>query len=85
MLSSRSLSSRLLLALCALLALAPFAHAQDPQNPPPNFDTGLKPYGSFHGGDIDTVSMSQGGLSIHIPFLSYPQRGGKLKLDLGIY
>jgi RHS repeat-associated protein len=43
-------------------------------------EQGIKPYGSYHGGDIDSVSMVNGSLSIHIPLVSYPQRGGRLHL-----
>jgi RHS repeat-associated protein len=32
--------------------------------------------------DFDSISMVNGGLSIHIPLFSYPQRGGKLRLNL---
>ena len=46
----------------------------------PNLEQGLKPYGSYHGGDIDVVSMATGNLTVKIPLLSYPQRG---KLHLG--
>src|SRR5437660_1020489 len=45
-----------------------------------NLETGLKPYGSYHGGDIDSVSMTNGNLTLHIPIASYPQRGA-LKAD----
>ena len=46
----------------------------------PDLEGGFKPYGSYHGGDIDTVNLGTGNLTIHIPLLSYPQRG-RLKLD----
>jgi len=46
----------------------------------PDIEEGTKPYGAFHGGDIDQVSLSSGKLEVNIPLLSYPQRGGKLKL-----
>jgi hypothetical protein len=36
---------------------------------------GELPYASYHGGDIDAVSLTNGGLSLHVPLLSYPQRG----------
>src|ERR1051326_813820 len=45
-----------------------------------NLDQGLKPYGSYMGGNIDTVSLTNGNLMLHIPLVSYPQRGGRLKL-----
>jgi RHS repeat-associated protein len=46
-------------------------------------EQGLKPYGAFHGGDIDSVSMVNMKLNLHIPLVSYPQRGGKL--HVGFY
>src|SRR5258708_9410732 len=46
----------------------------------PNEEQGLKPYDSWHGGDLDSVSMTNGGMVLHIPLVSYPQRGN---LDLG--
>src|SRR5712675_2313760 len=45
-----------------------------------NLDQGLKPYGSYMGGNIDTVSLTNGNLMLHIPLVSYPQRGGRLSL-----
>jgi len=45
----------------------------------PNEEQGLKPYDSFHGGDFDSVSLTNGGLAEHIPIVSFSQRG---KLDL---
>ena len=45
----------------------------------PNEEQGLKPYDSFLGGDLDSISMTSGGLSLHIPLASFPQRGN---LDL---
>src|SRR5204862_797507 len=50
----------------------------------PQFEIGLKPYGSYHGGDIDSVSLTNGNLTLHIPLYSYPQRGGKLSKSLVI-
>src|SRR6266850_2014233 len=49
-----------------------------------SLENGINPYGSYHGGNIDTVSMTNGNLFLHIPLLSYPQRGGKLTLDFFI-
>ena len=43
-------------------------------------EQGIKPYGSYHGGDIDSVSMVNGSLTLNIPLISYPQRGGKLHM-----
>ncbi|HET7108345.1 MAG TPA: RHS repeat-associated core domain-containing protein [Candidatus Acidoferrum sp.] len=41
----------------------------------PNLETGLKPYGSFEGGNIDSISLTNGNLTLRIPLFSYPQRG----------
>jgi RHS repeat-associated protein len=49
-----------------------------------NEEQGLKPYDSWHGGDLDSVSMTNGGLSLHIPLVSFPQRGN-LDLSFSIY
>ena len=41
----------------------------------PTLDTGFKPYGSYQGGDLDSVNLSNGNLVVHIPLAGYPQRG----------
>ena len=41
----------------------------------PTMDVGFKPYGSYHGGDLDSINLSNGFLNIHIPVISFPQRG----------
>jgi hypothetical protein len=41
----------------------------------PDVAQGLQPYGAYHGGDLDSVSMMNGGLTIKIPLVSYPQLG----------
>jgi len=56
------------------------AHAQDVAG----LEQGLKPYGSYDGGNLDSVSMVNGGLSLQIPLVSYPQRGGKLNVSFSI-
>jgi len=50
----------------------------------PNTLQGLTPYASFHGGDLDSVNLGSGKLDIHIPLLSYPQRGGKLRMSFTV-
>src|SRR6266446_4159570 len=50
----------------------------------PDLEEGVKPYGSFHGGDIDQVSLSSGKLALDIPLISYPQRGGKIKVGFDL-
>ncbi|HXE90757.1 MAG TPA: hypothetical protein VNK82_07325, partial [Terriglobales bacterium] len=49
-----------------------------------NLEQGLKPYGQYQGGDIDSVSLTSGNLVLHIPLVSYPQRGQNLTLDFQI-
>jgi YD repeat-containing protein len=45
-----------------------------------DMEQGIKPYGAYEGGNIDSVSMVNGDLTLHIPIISYPQRGGALKV-----
>lgn len=46
----------------------------------PIFEEGFKPFGSFQSGDIDTVNLLNLELNLHIPFVSFPQRGENLHL-----
>jgi RHS repeat-associated protein len=52
-----------------MLALCRPACAQD------DFEQGVLPYQSYHTSDFDSVNLSNGNLVLHIPLLSYPQRG----------
>jgi RHS repeat-associated protein len=45
---------------------------------------GSIPYQSYHGGDIDSVNLSNGRVSVHVPLISYPQRGGLLKENFSL-
>ncbi len=75
---------RIFLSLSLLLLFASsirMAQAQDD----PNFENGLKPFGSYHAGNIDHIDLSNGALNVDIPLISYPQRGGKLKLDFTLH
>src|SRR5579864_3044335 len=76
MINLRSFVPVLIMGLC-LTAGVRNVQAQDPI-----FEQGLKPFGSFQGGDIDNVNLLNGYVNLHIPLVSYPQRGGKLHLDL---
>ncbi len=75
---------RLWMILCLLLVpclpnLSAFAQDN------PNFEIGMKSYGSYLMGNIDQVTFSNGSLGVDIPLISYPQRGGKLKLDFSLH
>ena len=49
----------------------------------PNTESGLTPYETYQGGDLDKVSLSTGNLNVAIPLVSYPQRG-KLALSFSL-
>ena len=44
----------------------------------PDVEQGTKPYGSYHGGAIDQVSLTNGNLTLQAEMLSYSQRGDEL-------
>jgi hypothetical protein len=76
MLSRSTLVLSLIAMLCAV-GIARNLYAQGD----PIFEQGFKPFGSFQGGDIDTVNLLNGKIGLHIPLFSYPQRGGVLNID----
>jgi hypothetical protein len=51
----------------------------------PDMAVGITPYASYNVNDIDNVNPTNGNLFLKIPLLSYPQRGGKLRLNFFIY
>lgn len=63
----------LTLLFSAFFLFAASAYCQN--NDDPTMDVGFKPYGSYNGGDIDSVNLSNGFLNLHIPIIEYPQRG----------
>jgi RHS repeat-associated protein len=69
---------RFALLLCLLFAALPAA-AQDPPT-----EQGIWPLQSYEGTDIDSINLATGILVLHVPLISYPQRGGVLKLDFDI-
>lgn len=77
-------SGKLLVLGAIILAGSVLMHAQT--LPPTTADDqmGLQPYQSYHGGDIDHVSLSNGTLNLDYPFLSYSQRG-QLQLSFHLY
>src|ERR1051326_522571 len=57
------------------------AFAQEPFD----LQKGLTPYGSYNGGNLDSVNMLNGNVTLHIPLISFPQRGRTLDLNYSIY
>jgi RHS repeat-associated protein len=72
----------LFLASCLFLGTPP-SHSQVQGNDPV-LEDGTKPYGSFSGGISESANMLNGKLNLHIPLISYPQRGGKLQMSFSI-
>lgn len=50
----------------------------------PDLAPGLQAYQSYHGGDVDSISLSNGNVTVRLPLISYPQRGDKLKLSYAL-
>ena len=78
---SRRLISRLLLML--LFLAVPLVSQTGPA-PTVDDQQGWVPYESYHGGDVDSVNLSNGKTQIDIPLVSYPQRGGLLKVGFSL-
>jgi hypothetical protein len=70
-----------LVASLLIISQAPTANAQQNQA----YETGLNPYRSYQGGNIDSINMFNHGLNVDIPLISYPQRGGKLSLTFDLH
>src|SRR5713226_85646 len=78
------MSRRSLLHLVAVFCFAFFPARLLAQNDDMSLAPGFTPYQSFHGGDIDSINVTNGNLIIRIPLISYPQRGGKLSLSFSV-
>ncbi|HEV3036771.1 MAG TPA: hypothetical protein VHA33_03195 [Candidatus Angelobacter sp.] len=63
------------LIVCGVILLSISIFAQTNVNE----EQGLKPYDSLHGGELDAISLTSGGLVLDLPLATFPQRGG---LDL---
>jgi RHS repeat-associated protein len=70
--------------LCLILFLPSLFQAGLRAQSGPSLQTGLTAYQSSQGGDIDQINTGNGNLFVHIPLLSYPQRGAALKLDFSL-
>jgi len=47
-------------------------------------DVEAKPYGSYTDGAIDTIDMATGNLMLHIPLISFPQKGSLPPLSFSV-
>jgi RHS repeat-associated protein len=77
---SHSAINFLLIVTVIVLVATPLFGQYDPI-----LDQGIMPFQSYAGGDMDSVNIGTGVLSLHIPLVSFPQRGGKLHLAYRIY
>jgi len=57
-----------------VLAISPVVLAQSVSD---GNQTGLPPFGTFHGSNFDLVSLQNGNLHMEIPIVNVPQRGGR--------
>src|SRR6266849_3449732 len=78
--AQRSRRTKLLVAMVAVTLLCGSVFAQNNLNEA----QGLRPYDTWHGGDLDSVSMTSGGLALRLPLATFPQRGGDLDLSFFI-
>ena len=62
-----------------------FSFKAPAQAPTVDVQQGMTPYASFQNGEIDSINLGNGNLVIHIPIVSFPQRGGKLRLAFNFY
>jgi hypothetical protein len=69
------------LNVLSFLLVLSFCYSAYAQNDPGQID--VRPFAPIEGGAVDSVSDLNGSLMIHIPLLSYPQRG-TLKLDFSL-
>ena len=72
---------QLILAIVVVIAPNSSLLAQTPSDPA--LEQGIQPFQSYEGGDLDSVNLATGLLSLHIPVISFPQRG-TLHLDYSV-
>src|SRR5579859_2944940 len=67
-------------AVLLTLVVASLSWGQMPDIP----DKGFRPFGSYQLSDIDSVNLTNGNLIVHVPIVSYPQRGNMPPLSLSV-
>jgi len=70
-------------SLISFFALSLCANGQAPAYESAS-QSGTVPFESYHGGDIDSVNLATGELTLHVPLVSFPQLGGRLHADYSI-
>ena len=78
--SARTACAIWIISVVCLLIGAPTKAQDDPA-----FQQATQPFASYHGGNVDKVDLLSGNLSVDIPLMSYPQRGGKLGLTFYLH
>ena len=74
------------LSLFTILVLSVFAPSQSTaQAVDPTGGAGVKAYGAYHGSSIEHISLETSKLITNIPLISYPQRGGKLRVEFALH
>jgi hypothetical protein len=73
---SRVVQAMMSLAILLLASISAGAQAL------PDVEQGLHPYGSYHGGAIDQVSLTNGNLTLQVGLFAYSQRGGELSYPI---
>ena len=66
--------------LCVSAIIFVFSNLLSAQTAP-NIENGFKSFGSYQGGELDTVNLQTGNLIFHVPLFSYPQRGRNLSAN----
>src|SRR5258708_20093774 len=72
---SHSAINFLLIVTVIVLVATPLFGQYDPI-----LDQGIMPFQSYAGGDMDSVNIGTGVLSLHFPLVSFPQRRRNLHL-----
>ncbi len=74
-------SLKLYVLTLMFVALKVLANAQNPVD----LITGIQPFGTYHLSNIDSINVANGRMTVDIPLISYPQRGGQLQLNYVVH